>query len=59
MPNDEQSIRELLTAWHDASVAGDLPKLLSMIDEDAVFLMAGHAPMRGRADGYFTATRIC
>jgi uncharacterized protein (TIGR02246 family) len=48
MRNEEQSIRDFLSAWHAASVSGNLTKLLTLIDEDAVFLLPGRPPMRGR-----------
>ncbi len=54
MPNDEQAIRDLLTAWQDATAAGDLSKVLSLMAEDAVFLTPGHPPMLGR-DAFATA----
>lgn len=46
---DEKAIRTLLNRWHRAMGAGDLGALLSMISEDAVFLAAERAPLRGRA----------
>jgi uncharacterized protein (TIGR02246 family) len=46
--NDEQAIRELIATWHRATVAGDLPRLLSLMAEDVVFLTPGQPPMRGR-----------
>jgi uncharacterized protein (TIGR02246 family) len=46
--DDFQSIRNLIAAWMNATVMGDLPKLLTMMDEDVVFLIAGQPPMRGR-----------
>jgi uncharacterized protein (TIGR02246 family) len=46
---DEKAIRTLLNRWHRAMGAGDLAALLSMISEDAVFLAAERAPLRGRA----------
>lgn len=48
MTDDKQQIRDLIDAWAQASSAGDLEKILSLMDEDAVFLRAGHPPMRGR-----------
>jgi len=49
MQDDEQAIRPLLTTWLDASKAGDTEKVLSLMTEDVVFLMAGQPPMRGKA----------
>ena len=48
MPDDKQQIRDLVETWGRASAAGDLEKILSLMDEDAVFLRAEHRPMRGR-----------
>ena len=45
---DEQAIRTLIADWLDASAAGDLAKLRGLIAEDAVFLIPGQPPMRGR-----------
>jgi uncharacterized protein (TIGR02246 family) len=49
MNSDEQSIRALIQRWHDATARGDVATVLSFIDEDAEFLVAGREPMRGRA----------
>ncbi|MEK6258855.1 MAG: SgcJ/EcaC family oxidoreductase [Planctomycetota bacterium] len=54
MQTDEQAIRNLVAAWLDASAAGDVPKLQSLMAEDAVFLTPGQPPMRGR-DAFITA----
>ena len=48
MPDDEQLIRSVFTAWQEAAKTGDLPRLLSLMDEDVVFLRQGQPPMRGR-----------
>jgi uncharacterized protein (TIGR02246 family) len=45
--DDKQKIRDLIDAWTGASGAGDLKKILALMDEDAVFLRAGHPLMRG------------
>jgi uncharacterized protein (TIGR02246 family) len=49
MVNDHQSIRDLLEEWHRATISGDLPRLLGLMAEDVVFLVAGQPPLRGRA----------
>ena len=49
MQNDEQAIRELVATWLTASKAGDTDKVLSLMADDVVFLVAGHPPMRGKA----------
>jgi uncharacterized protein (TIGR02246 family) len=45
---DEQAIRDLVANWLRATIAGDLPRLLSLISEDAVFLAPGQPPLRGK-----------
>jgi uncharacterized protein (TIGR02246 family) len=57
MQTDQEAIRELLSAWHRATVTGDLPRLLELMAEDVVFLVAGQAPMRGR-EAFATAFRM-
>jgi uncharacterized protein (TIGR02246 family) len=54
MQSDEQSIRALIAEWQSASEAGDLSKILPLMAEDVVFLIAGQQPMRGR-DAFATA----
>lgn len=34
--------------WQDATAAGDVDKLLDLMDEEVIFLVAGHPPMKGR-----------
>ena len=48
MHADEQAIRDLIANWLRATIAGDLPRLLGLMDEDAVFLTSGQAPLRGK-----------
>src|SRR5258706_360106 len=50
MADDKQQIRDLIDTWARASAAGDLDKILSLMDEDAIFLVAGRPPMRGRKE---------
>lgn len=45
---EEQTIRDLIANWQEATRAGDLPLLLSLTAEDVVFLTPGQPPMRGR-----------
>ena len=45
MNTDEQQIRDLVTAWMDATKAGDVATVLSLITDDVVFLTAGQPPM--------------
>ena len=46
MQNDEQEIRQLVSAWMAASKAGDVEKILSLMADDAVFLVPGQPVMR-------------
>lgn len=48
MTSDEQSIRNLVATWHRATADGDVPRILKLMSEDVVFLVAGQPPMRGR-----------
>src|SRR5215471_17894816 len=50
MQNDEQAIRELIKTWLSASKTGDTDSVLKLMADDVVFLIAGHAPMRGRSE---------
>jgi uncharacterized protein (TIGR02246 family) len=49
MHDDEKAIRELISTWLSASKAGDTEKVLSLMADDVVFLMADKPPMRGKA----------
>ena len=49
MTPDEQAIRDVVATWHRATAAGDIGTVLGLMADDAVFLVAGHPPMRGRA----------
>jgi len=48
MDGDERVIRDVVERWHRATEAGDVDAVLDLMVEDVVFLVAGHAPMRGR-----------
>jgi uncharacterized protein (TIGR02246 family) len=48
MSNDEQAIRDMMALWHSATAKGDVDTVLGLMDENAVFLVAGQPPMRGR-----------
>jgi len=48
MLQDEQSIRDMIALWHSATARGDVDTVLALMDENAVFLVAGQPPMRGR-----------
>ena len=43
---DEQDIRDLVSAWMDATKAGEIEKVLSLMSDEVVFLMPGRPPMR-------------
>lgn len=45
---NKRIIREVIATWMRASADGDLERVLSLMAEDAVFLVPGQAPMRGR-----------
>jgi uncharacterized protein (TIGR02246 family) len=49
MNPNEQAIRQVIASWHSATAAGDIETVLGLMSEDAVFLVAGQPPMRGRA----------
>ncbi|HET6628411.1 MAG TPA: SgcJ/EcaC family oxidoreductase [Woeseiaceae bacterium] len=49
MENDEQEIRQLVSTWMAATKSGDVEKVLSLMADDAVFLVHGRPPM-GKAD---------
>lgn len=49
MTPDEQAIRDVVATWHRATAAGDIDTVLGLMAADAVFLVAGHPPLRGRA----------
>ena len=46
--DDERQIRDVIDTWMTATQAGDLPRVLSLMAEDVVFLIPGRPPMRGR-----------
>jgi uncharacterized protein (TIGR02246 family) len=46
--NDDQAIRDLMDTWLRATTAGDLQTILTLMSDDAVFLVPGQAPMQGK-----------
>jgi len=42
--NDEQDIRDLVKTWLSASENGDLQTVLSLMDDDVLFLVPGNEP---------------
>ena len=49
MTDDERAIRELVETWLAASRAGDLPTVLSLMTDDAVFMVPGREPFGKKA----------
>jgi len=49
MQNDEQDIRQLVSSWMEATKAGDIEKVLSLMTDDVVFLVSGK-PVMHKAD---------
>ena len=45
MSSDEEQIRDVVSTWMTATKAGDAATVLSLISDDAVFLVAGRPPM--------------
>ncbi len=46
MERDEAEIRQLVSTWMEASQAGDIETVLSLMAEDVVFLVPGQPVMR-------------
>jgi uncharacterized protein (TIGR02246 family) len=44
MSDDERAIRELIATWMAASQAGDVSTVLSLMADDAMFMVPGHEP---------------
>ncbi|MFZ6760188.1 YybH family protein [Undibacterium sp. Ji50W] len=42
------AIQDCMQQWQAATAAGDVDKLLDLMDEEVVFLVAGNTPMKGR-----------
>jgi uncharacterized protein (TIGR02246 family) len=49
MLQDEDAIRALIQLWHERTASGDVPGVLSLMTDDAVFLTAGRPAMTGKA----------
>jgi uncharacterized protein (TIGR02246 family) len=45
---EKQKIREVIATWLRATADGDLQRVMGLMAEDVVFLVAGQPPMRGR-----------
>jgi uncharacterized protein (TIGR02246 family) len=48
MQSDETQIRQLINTWMEATSAGDVDTILTLMTEDVVFLVPGQPPMRKR-----------
>jgi uncharacterized protein (TIGR02246 family) len=46
--SDEQAIRELMDKWLTATQVGDLQTILTLMSDDAIFLVPGQPPMHGK-----------
>lgn len=57
MQNDEQEIRELISTWLTASKAGDTDKVLSLMTDDVIFLIAGQPASVMRKADFAAAAR--
>jgi uncharacterized protein (TIGR02246 family) len=44
MNDDERAIRDLIGTWMEATQAGDLDRVLSLMTDDAVFMVPGREP---------------
>ncbi len=53
MLDDQTAIRQLVQTWIEATEAGDVSKIVALLDDDVIFLVTGQAPMRGK--GAFAA----
>ena len=49
MNADENAIRNVVAQWHRATAASDVDTVLGLMSEDAVFLVPGKPPIKGRS----------
>jgi uncharacterized protein (TIGR02246 family) len=49
MHKDEQAVRAVIQSWHERAANGDIAGILSLMTEDATFLVAGKPAMSGKA----------
>ena len=56
MDVDERAIRALVETWMKATAAGDLPRVLALMDDDVVFIGPGRPAMRGK-DAFAAASK--
>jgi uncharacterized protein (TIGR02246 family) len=45
---DDEAIRRIVASWHEATAVGDIERILPLMADDVVFLVAGKPPMRGK-----------
>jgi len=57
MQDDERAIRDLVSTWISASNSRDVQKVLSLMADDVLFLIAGQKPMR-KADYIASQTAL-
>jgi uncharacterized protein (TIGR02246 family) len=46
--NDQQAIRDLMDTWFGSITTGDLQTVLTLMSDDAVFLVPGQPPLHGK-----------
>ncbi|HKY06820.1 MAG TPA: SgcJ/EcaC family oxidoreductase [Candidatus Binatia bacterium] len=56
MTEDEQKIRGVIATWIRATAEGELDRVLDLMADDVVFLIAGQPPMRGK-DAFAAASQ--
>jgi uncharacterized protein (TIGR02246 family) len=49
MDAEEKAVREVIKTWHERTARGDIAGVLSLMEDDAMFLVSGKPPMCGRA----------
>jgi uncharacterized protein (TIGR02246 family) len=49
MNADRKALADLIDRWHVATGEGDVETVLSLMEEDAIFLIAGKPALQGRA----------
>ena len=57
MTDDERAIRQVIETWMQASRDGDTATVLSLMTEDAVFMVPGREPFGKEADGRWRLAR--
>lgn len=51
MSEDEKAIRELVQTWMAATKAGNVKTVLSLMADDAVFMVPGQSPLARKPSG--------